>query len=102
MYDEFNAGIAIAPQAIPNMLRWASEHWPAPAPAYLTLLGDGHYNMKGLNPALYGTVPSWVPPYMVFVDPWLGEIAADMRYGDINGDLLPEVAVGRLTANLAG
>ena len=99
MYDEFNAGIAIAPQAIPNMLRWASEHWPAPAPAYLTLLGDGHYNMKGLNPALYGTVPSWVPPYMVFVDPWLGEIAADMRYGDINGDLLPEVAVGRLTAN---
>ena len=81
------------------MLRWASEHWPAPAPAYLTLLGDGHYNMKGLNPGLYGTVPSWVPPYMVFVDPWLGEIAADMRYGDINGDLLPEVAVGRLTAN---
>jgi hypothetical protein len=99
VYDEFNEGNRIAPEAIPNMLRWASEHWPAPGPAYLTLLGDGHYNMKGLNPVLYGTVPSWVPPYMVFVDPWLGEMAVDMRYGDINGDLLPDVSVGRVTAN---
>ena len=99
VYDEFSAGIAIAPQAIPNLLAWASEHWPAPAPAYLILVGDGHYNMKGLNPGLYGTVPSWMPPYMVFIDPWIGEAAADMRYGDINGDLLPDVSVGRVTAN---
>ena len=40
-----------------------------------------------------------MPPYLAFVDPWLGEIAADMRYGDLDGDGLPEVSVGRLTAN---
>ncbi len=99
VYDEFNAGIAIAPEAIPNLLRWASKQWLAPAPAFLTLIGDGHYNIKGLNPGLYGTVPSWIPPYMVFVDPWIGEAASDMRYGDIDGDLLPDVAVGRVTGN---
>ena len=34
IYDEFNEGIQIAPEAIPNLLRWAVSHWPAPAPAY--------------------------------------------------------------------
>jgi len=99
IYDEFNAGIQIAPEAIPNLLRWAASHWPAPAPAYLTLLGDGHYNMKGFNPATYGTTPDYVPPYLAFVDPWIGEVPVDMRYGDLDGDGLPEVTVGRLTAN---
>ena len=99
VYDEFNEGIRIAPEAIPNMLRWAAAHWPGPAPVYLTLLGDGHWNMKGLNPALYGTAPDYVPPYLAFVDPWAGEMPADVRYGDLDGDGLPEVSVGRLTAN---
>ena len=40
-----------------------------------------------------------MPPYLAFVDPWLGEVPVDMRYGDLDGDGLPEVAVGRLTAN---
>ena len=74
-------------------------HWPGPAPAYLTLIGDGHWNMKGLNPALYGAAPDYIPPYLAFVDLWLGEVPVDMRYGDLDGDGLPEVAVGRLTAN---
>ena len=28
VYDEFNEGIRIAPEAIPNMLRWGTAHWP--------------------------------------------------------------------------
>ena len=99
VYDEFNEGIRIAPEAIPNMLRWAAAHWPGPVPAYLTLMGDGHWNMKGINPATYGTTPNYMPPYLAFVDPWWGEIPTDMRYGDLDGDGLPEVSVGRLTAN---
>ena len=99
VYDEFNEGIRIAPEAIPNMLRWAAAHWPGPAPAYLTLLGDGHWNMKGINPEIYGTAPDYVPPYLAFVDPWLGEVPVDMRYGDLDGDGLPDVSVGRLAAN---
>ena len=99
VYDEFNEGIRIAPEAIPNMLRWAAAHWPGPAPAYLTLLGDGHWNMKGINSETYGTAPDYVPPYLAFVDPWVGEAPADMRYGDLDADGLPEVSVGRLAAN---
>ena len=99
VYDEFNEGNRIAPEAIPNMLRWAAAHWPGPAPAYLTLLGDGHWNMKGIDPATYGTAPDYMPPYLAFVDHWLGEVPVDMRYGDLDGDGLPDVAVGRLAAN---
>jgi hypothetical protein len=99
VYDEFNAGIRIAPEAIPNMLRWAAAHWSDPAPVYLTLLGDGHYNMKSFAPELNGTAPERIPPYLAFVDPWLGEVPVDMRYGDLDGDGLPDVSVGRLAAN---
>ena len=81
------------------MLRWAAAHWPGPAPAYLTLVGDGHYNMKGFAPAINGTAPERIPPYLAFVDPWLGEVPVDMRYGDLDGDGLPDVSVGRLAAN---
>jgi hypothetical protein len=99
VYDEFNEGIRIAPEAIPNLLRWAAANWPGPAPVYLTLLGDGHYNMKGFAPEVYGTAPDRIPPYLAFVDPWLGEVPADMRYGDLDGDGQPDVSVGRLAAN---
>jgi hypothetical protein len=99
VYDEFNAGIRIAPEAIPNLLRWAAAHWPGPAPVYLTLVGDGHYNMKGFAPEVYGTAPDRIPPYLAFVDPWVGEVPADMRYSDLDGDGLPDVSVGRLAAN---
>ena len=99
VYDEFNEGNRIAPEAIPNMLRWATAHWPGPAPAYLTLLGDGHWNMKGIAPEIHGTAPDYIPPYLAFVDPWLGEVPVDMRYGDLDADGLPDVSVGRLAAN---
>ncbi len=55
--------------------------------------------MKGFDPEVYGTAPSCIPPYLAFVDPWLGEVAVDMRYGDLDGDGLPDVSVGRLAAN---
>ena len=99
VYDEFNNGITIAPEAIPNMLKWAVKNLPTPALAYLTLVGDGHWNMKGFNPAVYGTTPSFVPPYLAFVDEFLGETPTDERYGDVNNDGFAELAVGRLPVN---
>ena len=95
VYDEFNQGIRIAPEAIPNMLRWAAAHWPGPAPAYLTLLGDGHWNMKGIDPEIHGTAPDYIPPYLAFVDLWLGEVPVDMRYGELD-------AMACRTSRLAG
>lgn len=98
VYDEFNDGI-YHPKAVPAMLAWAAGHWPGPAPAYLTLLGDGHWNFKGFNPAVYPPQPNPIPPYLAWADPWQGEAPADTRYGDLDGDDVPDVAVGRLAVN---
>jgi len=98
VYDEFNAGI-LHPGAAPAMLAWAQEHWAGPAPAYLTLMGDGHWNFKGYNPADYPPEPIPIPPYLAWLDPVQGEVPADTLYGDITGDGLPDVAVGRLAVN---
>ncbi|MCX6028943.1 MAG: C25 family cysteine peptidase [Chloroflexi bacterium] len=98
VYDEFNEGI-YHPKAVPAMLTWAAGHWPSPAPAYLTLLGDGHWNFKGFNPAIYPPQPNPIPPYLAWADPWQGEVPADARYGDLDGDDVPDVAVGRLAVN---
>lgn len=98
VYDEFNAGI-YHPKAVPAMLKWAAEHWTPPAPMFLTLMGDGHWNFKGFNPALYPPRPNHIPPYLAWVDWWQGEVPADALYGDLDGDMVPEVAVGRLAVN---
>lgn len=98
VYDEFNHGI-LHPKAVPAMLAWATTHWVAPAPAFLTLLGDGDWNFKGYNPTVYPPGPNHVPPYLAWVDPWQGEVPADALYGDLDGDMLPEIAVGRLAVN---
>jgi hypothetical protein len=98
VYDEFNYGI-YHPKAIQAMMKWASTNWPAPTPQYLTLVGDGHWNFKGYNPALYPPQPNPIPPYLAWVDIWQGEVPTDARFGDINDDSLPEIAVGRLPVN---
>lgn len=98
VYDEFNDGI-LHPKAVPAMLAWAAEHWEGQAPAYLTLMGDGDWNFKGYNPQRYPPGPNYAPPYLAWVDPWQGEVPADALYGDLDGDMVPEVAVGRLAVN---
>ncbi len=98
VYDEFNAGI-YHPKAVPAMLKWAAANWTQPAPAFLTLMGDGHWNFKGFNPALYPPQPNHIPPYLAWVDRWQGEVPADALYGDRDGDMVPEIAVGRLAVN---
>lgn len=96
IYDDFNYGI-FDPEAIRNFLAYTQSNWIKPSPAYVLLVGDGNYdflNFLGKNQ------PNYIPPYLVNVDPWLGEIAADNRYVDINGsDLLPDMAIGRFPVN---
>ncbi len=97
-YDEFNNGI-YHPKAIPAMLAWAHANWPPPGPQYLILVGDGHWNFKGYNTAVYPAPPIMIPPYLAFVDPWQGEVPADTLFGNIAGNDVPEVSVGRLAVN---
>lgn len=98
IYDEFSAGHFDA-RAIRDFLEYAYLSWQAPAPSYVLLVGDGHYDFKNAR----GTgEPVFIPPYLWAVDPFLGETASDNRYVTVAGDdLVPDLAIGRLPVQTA-
>jgi hypothetical protein len=100
VYALFNGGV-FHPKAIRDFVAYAYEHWQEPAPAYVLLVGDGHFNFKGYNPTDYGELtPIYIPPYLDFLDPWQGEVPVDTKFGQIVGDdVFVDVAVGRLATN---
>ena len=107
VYDEFSGGL-MDPEAIRRFLAYAHEHWQPPAPQYVVLMGDGHYDYKNhlLHPE-----QQFIPPYLDLVDCFLGETAADNRFvaGDrTNSDpdalecqrhAMPFMAIGRFPVN---
>lgn len=96
VYDLFAYGRRV-PESLHDFLAYAYANWTPPAPAYIVLLGDGHLDFK--NYLGYG-VGNFILPYMVFVDPWMGETVADNRYVCLSGaDTLPDMHLGRLPAN---
>ncbi len=96
IYDEFNGGLMSA-QAIHDFLAYAYQHWPAPAPRYVLLMGDGTYDMRHYLP---DTAPTYIPPNLIFMDTLIGEGASDNRYVTIVGaDNLPDMHIGRMPAN---
>jgi hypothetical protein len=98
-YALFNGGV-YHPEAIRSFVAYAYHHWPGPAPQYLLLFGDGNFNFKGYNPDAYGeATPSLIPPYLGFLDPTQGEVPVDTWYGDVTGNDLPELYVGRLAVS---
>ena len=110
IYDEFSAGRR-DPEAIRSFLSYAYHCWngadctPAPGgapnpPQYVLLVGDGHYDFTGVSGTSY---PNLVPPYLINIDPWLGETAADNRFVSVDGpdDYLPDMAIGRIPARTA-
>jgi len=100
IYDEFGYGI-VGNTLIHDFLAYAYANWGSPAPSFIVLVGDGHYNPKGHNPGTYGTWrENYIPPYLSFADPMLGETAADNRYVTVVGDdTLPDMMLGRLAVN---
>lgn len=98
VYDEFSAG-RVDPEAIRDFLSYAYHHWNAGAapPQYVLLVGDGHYDFRGVQRP---DLPNLIPPYLVDVDPTIGETAADNRYVSVDGpdDYLPDMAIGRIPA----
>jgi len=99
VYALFNGGV-VHPEAIRSFVAHAYANWPGRPPSFLLLVGDGNFNLKGYNPTAYGEfVPTLIPPYLEFADPEQGEVPVDSRYGDVDWDNLPEVAVGRIPAN---
>lgn len=108
IYDEFSYGLDYPP-AIRDFLAYAYHCWngadcdpdpaspPPPAPPqYVLLVGDGHYDFKGGHTTLLNLIP----PYMIRIDPFWGETAADNRYVSVDGpnDYMPDMAIGRIPA----
>lgn len=96
VYDLFGGGI-FNPEAIKNFLRYAYHHWQAPAPRYVMLVGDGHWNFFGDAPGTYGTPrPVYLPPYLVLADPWQGEVdSSNLLAAIVGNDALPDLLIGR-------
>ncbi len=99
VYDEFSAGL-IDPVAIRDFLAYAYASWQPPAPLYVLLVGDGHYDFKNY---MATNVVNYIPPYLEDVDKFtLKETAADNRFVTFVGaDFLPDMHLGRLPVRTA-
>ncbi len=96
IYDEFGYGMMSA-EAIHDFLAYAYTTWQRPAPSMVVLVGDGTYDMRHY---LNTSGDTYLPPYLAMVDLSLGETAADNRFVTLTqGDILPDMHVGRLPAN---
>lgn len=98
IYNQWSHG-RIDPLAIRSFLHYAYFNWATP-PAYVLLVGDGHYDY---NRVTTQSLPLLLPPYLAYVDPWWGEVPTDNLYVSVDslGDYLPDMAVGRLPVNTA-
>ena len=106
IYNEFSDGL-FNPFAIQKFLRYTYHNWQQPAPTYVLLVGDAHYDYKGATVEIYekdttfrGTYnlyPNFVPTYHGWA-PASGETAMDQRFVNVSGeDALPDMLLGRLS-----
>ncbi|HEX8650886.1 MAG TPA: C25 family cysteine peptidase [Pyrinomonadaceae bacterium] len=89
VYDEFSFG-AHSPQAIRDFINRAVQGWQR-APHYLLLVGDATYDPR--NYLAQGD-NDLMPTKMVYAGTM--ETASDDWLADLDGDGIPELAVGRL------
>ncbi|MGB5051693.1 MAG: C25 family cysteine peptidase, partial [Caldilineaceae bacterium] len=93
------SGGHVDPAAIRDFVRWAVANSSRRLQA-LVLVGDATsdpHNYTGRNNT------NFIPPYLLPVDPWLGETACDSCFGQVDGaspldDILPDIPVGRIPA----
>lgn len=86
--DTFNGGVS-NPRAIQAFLTYAHTQW-SQGPRYVALAGAGTYDYRNL----LGFGDDLLPPLMIQTDS--GLFPSDNQLGDVDGDGLPEVAVGRI------
>jgi hypothetical protein len=86
--DEFNFGIS-SPEAIRSFLTYAYKNWSKP-PKYVVLAGEGTWDYRNI----FGLGGNVVPPILVATP--MGLFPSDNSLADVNGDHVPEIAIGRL------
>jgi hypothetical protein len=95
VYNQFNFGIA-HPIAIKNFFGYIYQHWEKPAPAYVLLVGDGHWDLKNVK----SSEKTFMPPNFVWVDPLQGEVDSLSDLVAVAGDdIFPDAMIGRLPVN---
>lgn len=97
VYKEFGDGTP-NPEGIYNFVKYAYDNG-ATRPAYLLLVGDGHYDMLDYQ----GTGTSNpIPPYLADKDPYIGETTTDYQFTLVDGpDEIGDLLVGRLAVETA-
>ena len=88
VYNEFSYGIP-TPYAIKRLLATALSQWTV-KPRYAVLVGDGTYDYRDL----LQKHDNLMPPLLVTTG--YGLFCSDSAHGDVNGDGLMEIAIGRL------
>lgn len=92
LYDEFAEGVP-TPHAFRSFFRAALTNW-SPAPCMAVFAGNGNWDYRGLRGET--SDPCWIPPIMMCSPS--GLVSSDTPIGDVDGDHIPEVVIGRLPA----
>lgn len=92
VYDQFGGGV-VSPDAIRELVR-ASQGW-SQAPRSLLLLGDASFDPLGYQAS---AEINRLPVFFIFTE-YGGETGTDLPFVDMDGDSLPDLAVGRLPAS---
>jgi hypothetical protein len=95
LFDEFAAGMP-DPTAIRNFLAFALSTWQ-PAPRFVVLWGDAHYDYKGIATKTPNYVPTYESANPSTVYNAIASYATDDYYTWLQGeDALPDIALGRI------
>ncbi len=99
IYDSFSNGM-VNPQAIKDFLTYAYKNWAPPALSYVTIMGDGTYDHRGIDKELYPEPPElagYIPTHYIWTTSF-GKTSIDHWYTTVNGiDELPDFYIGRLS-----
>ncbi len=94
VFDRYAAGDP-DPRALRRFLAAAVARW-SPAPRYAVFVGDGDVDYRDVQ----GRHEDFIPPLLQQTG-GAGLAAADSLAGDVDGDGVPDVAVGRIPAHSA-
>lgn len=97
IYDTFGHG-APSPHSLHAFVSTAYRHWQPPAPRYLLLVGDATIDYRGYlddHPQSAVHPPDNIVPSYLVPASFGGETVSDARLADVEGDVRPELAVGR-------